>query len=260
MTFLPLIENEKGLSAYLNAFDEFIEGEDWWFAKTGDLAAARKLVYNVWDDSKTQELAQQLHCKKQVIFIAVPSSSGLNKIPNVLAAKLASELDGIALDGSKYFSLQADQQMKSVSKNERTFLERNYIPKYDQEYVKFLQFCEIVVVDDAILSGSTIYAFIRSLQKENITVENVVCLFGDPRLTPAREDIETLANILSDNHISVEHDILSHIVVRGEILNIVEQYQLASSLEMKYEIARKIQRLLNYRIARLMGQSDSPNN
>ena len=247
-----LTENEIGVSAYLKDYDEFTEGEDWWFGKTGHIEYAKKLVNGVWDEENTKELLKRLPKKKELIFITVPSSSGINMIPEVLARQLARDLGGRALNGRDYYSLVVDRQMKSVPKNERIFLERIYKPK---KVINFLRNCEIVVVDDLILTGTSVYAFIRSLQRDGIMVETVACLFGNPDLTPTQKSLNRLCNIFSENNIYIPNELLYNFFVEGEILNIIEQYNLISSKGKKYEFTRRVYGILDSRFVGFMGQS-----
>ena len=100
--------------------------------------------------------------------------------------------------------------MKSVPKNERIFLERVYRPKFD---ISFLKQFELIVVDDLIFTGTSIYSFIRSLQREGLKIETVACLFGNPNLTPDPQNLDTLSTILFENKLDIRKDILSNVLV-----------------------------------------------
>ena len=104
-----LAENEIGVSAYLDDYDELTEGEDWWFGKTGNVDHAEKLVSEVWTYAKTIDLLKKLKKNKELLFLTVPSTSGINLIPDALARKLAYHLCGKAINGRDIFDIEVDR-------------------------------------------------------------------------------------------------------------------------------------------------------
>ena len=66
-----------------------LETGDWLAAKEGaDFAAAKRVVNDLWDDKKTEQLKTYFKKPQNTVFISIPSTSRENVIPICLAKKL----------------------------------------------------------------------------------------------------------------------------------------------------------------------------
>ncbi|MDR1855905.1 MAG: phosphoribosyltransferase [Desulfovibrio sp.] len=252
---MQLTEFEKGVSASPVVKYNIVKQTDWDAAKSRDRNAAERIVNAIRTDEKTAQVGKMLDLSHKMVFITVPSTTRLNKVPNALGVKLARHFSGAFIDGAEVIRPKSTIAMKSVSKEERPFSFRHYsivnMGKFNSLNGK-----DIIVVEDIFSTGSSAYQFIQTIRSYGINVRTVVGLMGNPRLDPPPQLVSKLQKMLKNVDIPIKAKELAGVLAAGEIEVIIDYINNTEERNGKDTLAGKLQWLLNERaLANVEGHS-----
>ena len=207
-------------------------GEDCWFGKQGDLAYADNVVTTLLDSHFTQKLVESFEPDtRQLIFMSVPSTSGQNLIPRLLASRLADLFSRLAdlysadaCDGGLFYTIHEDREIKTFPPGEGVLSGRKYTARVNMD---FLANKSVIVVDDTVSSGASVSSFIRSLHADGIHVRGAVALFGDMQLVPDRAEQEAFESFVNRvchrEDTGVVHSMVSRLEMKS-LVGLVDTY------------------------------------
>ncbi|MBU1344041.1 MAG: hypothetical protein KKE44_26550 [Proteobacteria bacterium] len=123
-----LPEKEFNLVGKSQINKDMMNSTDWLKAKAGDITAAKRVVESLWSEKKTEQLKELIGDAKDKVLVTMPSTSGFNVLPKVMAQKLEKEFDGKlqVIQGDEFFNLRHNMEVKNVSRFDRVFFERKY--------------------------------------------------------------------------------------------------------------------------------------
>ena len=236
-----------------------LETQDWQAAKeSADFAAANRVVDNLWDDKKTDQLKAYFKQPENTVFISVPSTSGENMIPICLAQKLGKDFESSYLIGEQHFKALHGQQSKSMSQGKRLFDRRIYEPYEKDEFKKRVSGKDVIVVDDILTTGGSAAEFIRSLEGAGATVKSVASLMGDRRLNIDQKTHQRLKEALESKKIFVSGKPLTQLLTRTEAGNIIRMINSVRTENAREKLTEKIQGLLHQGAAKDLGRDQKP--
>jgi hypothetical protein len=236
-----------------------LETGDWLAAKeSADFAAANRVVDNLWDDKKTEQLKTYFKKPQNMVFISVPSTSRENVIPISLAQKLAKDFESSYLIGDQHFKALHEQQSKAMSQGKRLFDRRLYEPYDKDEFKKLVSGKEVIVVDDILTTGGSAGQFIRSLEGASATVKSVASLMGDRRLNIDQKTQLRLKEALDNKEISVSEKHLTKLLTRTEAGNMIRLINSVGTENARKKLTEKIQGLLHQGTFKDMGRDQKP--
>jgi hypoxanthine phosphoribosyltransferase len=236
-----------------------LETGDWLAAKEGaDFAAAKRVVNDLWDDKKTEQLKTYFKRPKNTVFISIPSTSRENVIPICLAQKLGKDFKSSYLIGDQHFKALHEQQSKAMSQGKRLFDRRIYEPYDKDEFKKQVSGKDVIVVDDILTTGGSAAQFIRSLEEASAAVKSVACLMGDRRLNIDQKTAQRLKEALESKKIEVSKKHLSKLLTRTEAGNMIRLINSVRTENAREKLAEKIQGLLNQGAFKDLGRDQKP--
>lgn len=265
-----LTKNEIGVSCLRRNFHDILDGELWWLGKQGDSQCAERLVSAVWKEEHTQELKEKIfkfsHDVDSIAFVSVPSTSGLNMIPIALARRLAMEIGGRSMDGGLLYAPVDMMEAKAISPRDKVFLFRKFIRAkrfHENKIVRIMP--KIIVVDDVINTGSTIYSYIRMMNGDGFEVISVASVFGDAEITPDNDAVHAFVEAFVKtccNEKDIDTDRIisgaSTLFSKGELADLTEQVNKAETQEEQDELAKKIHGVFHERARALLAQDAGP--
>ncbi|MBQ7738873.1 MAG: phosphoribosyltransferase [Desulfovibrionaceae bacterium] len=208
-----LINHGKGVVVIHNA-SNVCKLKDWDDAKGGDIEAANKLLDKFWKTKSFNELQELLDLSEKIVFLSVPSSSGKNMITEVLGERLANYFSAKFYSGRNFYVPEKLGLSKFMDDYDRVFTPKKYKKIADTSLLKDSQ---IVVIEDLMLTGSSIFSFIRQLRSDELYVRTFAALLGNPQLEATPNDIAELAKRLSELNIQLDADLIGRIFSHSEI-------------------------------------------
>ncbi len=216
------------------------------------LAGALFIVLQLWQDSHTNDVKKRLGGREPA-FITMPSTTGQNLLPKVLGQLLHSELGGNLLFGNAIASSMHVLAMKDVPAESRPFIPREYMIHNPRALQRDVAGKAVVVVEDVFSSGASAKAFCDALSECTIQVTTVAGLLGDSRLAAEPQMIQKLSKALKRINIDCKARDVAAVLSRGQIATLIDILNTRGSDE-RDAIAEGIQRVLNSRIARHLGE------
>ena len=195
---------------------DMMNSNDWLKAKAGDITAANRVVDSLWSQKKTDQLKELIGDGKDKVLVTMPSTSGFNVLPKVMAEKLAKEFDGKlqVIQGDEFFNLTHNAEVKNISRFDRVFFERKY--KTEKPFDKNLEGKKAVLVDDIFTTGGSVKAFSKELSNNKLEVSNVVGLMGDKRFNVDEKTEQKFKEGLTDAGIAADTNRLKNLLTRTE--------------------------------------------
>ncbi|MEO5332960.1 MAG: hypothetical protein H7839_13130 [Magnetococcus sp. YQC-5] len=214
----------------------------------GDAQAARRFAQRHWPPKLTDAFKGQLENPANTVFIAQPSTSGVNVLPTGLAERLAEECGGSFLDGERQIRAYHLAESKNIPTERRVFHPRDYEIRDLALLRSLANGKEVIVVDDIFTSGGSAWQLILVLQRAGILVKGVVGYVGDTRLKPEPQLISVLQNAIRHTNINIKGKDLAAILTRAELRGITRLINNARTPEAIQTITRDLQRLLLGRV------------
>lgn len=263
--YSPLTLHETGVSGKPTAYDKLMGSMHWKAAKNRinpeteapfpdsvRLEGGLYIVQQLWSDRQTEQLRGRLD-GKEPLFIAMPSTTGQNLLPVILARVLQQELGGQVIDGVDVAKVVHTLAMKDVPVEQRPFVPREYILKRPAELWKTALGKAVVVVEDVFSSGASAKAFCDSLAECKIQVTTVAGLLGDSRLSSEPQLVQKLAKTMKLAGIPHKAKDVASVLSRGQVNTLIDVINTRGKNECE-SIAKGIQRVFDSRAARYMGQ------
>jgi adenine/guanine phosphoribosyltransferase-like PRPP-binding protein len=238
---------ENGITSLPTVSYKVKQSADWQSAKSGNYDCAVNIVNALWSNEHTQELAKILH-GKPAVFIAVPSTSTFNELPNALGIKLAAQLDRTYVDVRELYRAKTVIAMKNVPKDERPFADRDYTLKNAAD-MRSLAGKQVVVVEDVFSTGSSARQFVIELHRHNISIKTVVGLMGNARLDAPPQLVSKFQKALRNTGVEVKGRDLANVLSAGEIEAVINSIHKAGDVNARNELAGKLQWILDKRTA-----------
>ena len=189
------------------------------------------------------------------LFITVPSTSGQNTPPERLAELLRRDLGGEVISGMDVAEAVHLQAMKDVPRESRPFVPREYSVFYIEQIKGETAGKTVVVVEDVFSSGASAKAFRDTLTEAGIQVTITVGLPGDSRLQAEPQLVKKLEKTFRNAGINgVSAKDAARVLARNQITTLIDVINERGK-DGCQGIAEALQRVLNSRIARNMGQS-----
>lgn len=221
--------------------------DDWLRAKGGDFNAADRIVDSLWSEKKTAQLKKLIGDTKNKVFVTMPSTSGYNVLPGAMARKLAIEFEGKmhVIQGDKFFNLSHNVEVKTISRFDRVFFERQY--NTEKIFDKSLEGKKAVLIDDIFTTGGSAKAFANELSRNKLAVTNVVGLMGDKRFNVDEKTEYRLKTALKNSGIKINSNELKDLLTRTEAGMLIQRLNRGKGIgsEQNRELAERIQRLKN---------------
>ncbi len=239
-----------------------INSDDWLKGKTGDKEAAGRIVDSLWSLKKTEKLEEMLGNFANKVLITMPSTSSMNVIPKIFGRKLAKAFEGKikVIQGDDYFNLTHNKEVKNVSRTERVFFERKFVP--EKPLGKEIEGKQAVLVDDIFTTGGSVKAFSQALAAQNLKVDNIVGLMGDKRFKVDQKTADKLEKALSDQKGDIDLEKLSKKLTRTEAGLLIQR--LNKEKGSNNDLTKRIQGLYdgtfvrNIEGNRIAGRDNSP--
>ena len=238
--------HETGVTGLSKANRNIMETTDWRLAKSGEMEPARRIVVQVWTPQHTAQLKAKLDPTKETVFLSVPSTTRLNKLPDALAERLANELGGVNADVGKLYKVEAAEAMKDIPKMDRPFASRSYTV-LDAEAVSSLKGKQVVLTEDVLTTGSSARQFALELRRQGVEVQTVAGLMGNARLDAPPQLVDKLQRTLRNAKMDVKGRELADILSAGEIESIIEHINKAGGAHERAQLTQRIQGLLDSR-------------
>jgi len=261
-----LPENDKNVVGKSQINKDVMNSDDWLKAKAGDFDAAKRVVDSLWSKKKTDQLKELIGDGKDKVFVTMPSTSGFNVLPKVMAEKLAKEFDGKlqVIQGDEFFNLTHSAEVKNISRFDRVFFKRKY--KIEKPFDKNIDEKKAVLVDDIFTTGGSVKAFSKELANNKLEVSNVVGLMGDKRFNVDEKTEQKLKSALTDTGIAADTSRLKSLLTRTEAGMLIQRLNREKGLknEKHRELAKRIQGLYkgifvkNIRRNRKLGRDKGP--
>lgn len=245
--------HERGICAKGHTDRSLQASEDWRAAKSGDAAAALRVVESVWTPDQTKALAARLDPAKGTLFVSVPSSTGQNELPKALGRYLAQRLGGKFEEGDTYFTAEHEAPVKGIPPHERPFAIRKYHPDGKITLQQAALGRNVVVTEDVFTTGASAKAFVRALNESGIHVDSVAGIMGDARLDPEPQLVSKLARTLRNAGIGVKAKDLAALLSKGEVNVIIQNIHEARTEYERNELTRKLQGLFDERTPGFLG-------
>ena len=222
-----------------------MNSEDWLKAKSGDMDAAKRVVDSLWSEKKTEQLKEIIGDAKDRVLVTMPSTSGMNILPKVMAQKLAKEFDGKlqVIQGDEFFNLTHSAEIKNISRFDRVFFERKY--KTEKPFDKNIEGKKAILVDDIFTTGGSAKTFAKELANNKLEVSNVVGLMGDKRFNVDKSTEQKLNSALKNTGIAADTSRLKSLLTRTEAGMLIQRLNREKGLKNeKYrELTKRIQGL-----------------
>jgi len=141
---------------------QIMKTNDWAKAKEeGDFHASNRIIEQLWDDKKTEQLKNFFSDPGKIIFISQPSTSGSNVLDGRFAKKLANDLKADFVLGNDHVISSHQEQPKKISFTKRVFHPREYEIIGTESLKEAIGDKKICLVEDVMTSGGSV----ASLQK-----------------------------------------------------------------------------------------------
>lgn len=224
---------------------DIISSPDFLAGKAGDLAAADRIIGQVWSDKKTEQLRE--HLSSDSIFLTMPSTTRLNVIPVQLAQFLSRETGQPWAIGDEIFKTNHKMASKNIPRNRRLFQNREFEIK-DKKLIGKIKEHKIVIVDDIITTGGSIRAFTEFLRDQKINVSHVVGLMGDRRFEIDQKTEEKLRNLLKEKNTGIEFDSIGYLT-RTEAGGLIRLLNSARTENAIQKFTGQLQRISRFGVA-----------
>ncbi|MCP3873236.1 MAG: phosphoribosyltransferase [Desulfobacteraceae bacterium] len=245
---------------------DIMNSDDWLKAKSGDFEAATRVIDSLWSEKKTGQLKELIGSVKDKVLVTMPSSSGTNILPLVMARKFEKEFAGKlkVIQGDEFFNPTHNAEVKNISRFDRVFFKRKY--RSEKPLNKNLEGKKAILVDDIFTTGGSVKSFSDELANNKLEVSNVVGLMGDKRFNLDKNTEQKLRTALEDTGIADDTGRLKSILTRTEAGMLIQRLNREKGLknEKFRELAKRIQRLhkgvfvKNIRGNRKPGRDNSP--
>ena len=217
-----------------------MDGPEWWLGKMGDVEAAGKLVEQAWAARQSSLLKEKLSGKSPLL-LTVPGTSGQNMVTLALADLIQKDLGGTVIVGDDLFRHVEMRQIKYVAKKDRIFLARRFEARAD---VSFLREQPLVLVEDVISSGITVFSFAKMLQRQGIQPLAIVTFMGKDKLIPEPQLVSKLQAALKRGNSGIRAKDFAELLTRVEAQEIIDMANEASK-DGNNGIAGTIQRIFD---------------
>ncbi len=267
---IPLTLHEKGVTAVPTAYSALMDGPDWWAAKTSwnyldnrpytdeeKRASAERIVDALWSAEKTAELRARIG-DQEPVFVTVPSTSRANALVPALAERLCAQYgldkNTAVFDGEKAAKVLHSEPMKNVPRESRPYVPREYVLLSPQTLRQQIAGRAVVVVEDVFSSGASAKGFCDVLAEARIQVTTVVGLLGDSRLDCEPQLVDKLQRTLKHAGISVKSKDIAAVLSRGQVNILIDNINRTRDQDEHSRIAANLQRVLDSRTARYLGE------
>ena len=168
------------------------------------MEAAKRVVDLAWSADNTEALRKKIARYENPVLVSTLSSSGRNMIPVALGERLAAELGIPFQTGETHWRRLHDLQAKQIDAGERAYHPRLYQPKDLRALAKELGGRDVVLVEDTMTTGQTVYLFAQALHQAGVPVRTVATLFGNPDVSPGERQIEKLQQALRAKGVPIQ--------------------------------------------------------
>lgn len=238
-------DSKKNLVGKAQIDKKIMNSKDWLKAKSGDFKAAEKIVSSLWSAQKTGQLKELLGDFKDKVLVTMPSTSGMNILPGVLAQKLAKEFDGKlqVIQGDEFFNITHNAEVKNISRFDRVFFRRKY--KTEKPFGKNIEGKKAILVDDIFTTGGSVKNFSEALTNNKLEVSNIVALMGDKRFKVDENTEQKLKTALDNADINADSNHLASLLTRTEAGILIQKLNKERGLnnEKHRELTKRIQGL-----------------
>jgi len=226
---------------------EIMKTDDWAAAKTkSDFEASDRIIGQLWNEKKTDQLKNVFADPEKVIFISQPSTSRLNVLSSQFAEKLASKFKVDFVLGDFHARASHSEMSKDISFTKRAFHPRKYKLVKTDILKEIIGDKEVCLVEDVITSGGSVASFTKALNREGIEVKSIAALTGERRLNIDEKTHDRLYQALKAKSININTQELTTFLTRMEAGGIIMTANSAKS-----EIAiEKLQADLRDRVKR----------
>lgn len=218
--------------------------------KGGDVEAAGRLADRMLTPENIQALKERLGGREPVV-ISMPSTSGKNVHPAVLAAKLAEALGGEHIKGEDVLTSLHTEQSKTLKPSDRPFATRRFEVAEGNLRLQIGD-RSVIIVDDIFTSGGSAKALVNALHDSGIRVDDYLGMVGRPALKSGLADRQRLVAALHEAGVTdVDAAALADVLTPREISDLAE-YTLQEPKgdpDAARELARKLQGILDQRAA-----------
>jgi len=196
---------------------EIMKTDDWTAAKTkSDFEASSRIIDQLWNEKKTDQLKNVFADPEKVIFISQPSTSRLNVLSSQFAEKLASKFKADFVLGDYHTRANHSEMSKDISFTKRAFHPREYKLVKTEILKEIIGDKEVCLVEDVITSGGSVASFTKALNREGIEVKSIAALAGERRLNIDEKTHDRLEQALKAKNININTQELTTFLTRME--------------------------------------------
>ncbi len=220
---------------------EIITSHNFLAGKGGDPVAADEIIKKVWSDKKTEQLSEYL--EDNSLFLTMPSTTGKNVIPLVLAEFLYKKTGIPFALGDEYFDVNHTKPSKSIPRDKRLFEERDFSVNKGKKVEQLNNF-NIIIIDDIITTGGSIRAYAELLRNENLKVSHIVGLMGDRRFEIDKKTETKLKTSLEEKKININFESINYITrtEAGSLLRLLNNARTENAIKKITGQLQRIQR------------------
>jgi len=196
---------------------EIMKTDDWAAAKSkSDFEASGRIIDQLWNEKKTDQLKNIFSDPEKVIFISQPTTSGFNVLAGQFAEKLASEFKTDFILGDYHARAKHSEMSKDISYTKRVFSPREYKLVKTEALKEAIGDKEVCLVEDVITSGGSVASFTKALNREGIEVKSIAALTDERRLNIDEKTHDRLEQDLKAKKININIQDLSNSLTRTE--------------------------------------------